>query len=69
MEGENMSENFIACTQTHPTSGDVCALDIAHVQHSDARVKQHVSANGVKWPLLCEIDPAEGYNDFVTYRL
>ncbi len=64
-----MSEHFIQCVEVHPTSGDVCSLDIAHVQHSDARVKQHAAKNGMKWPLLSEIDPAEGYNDYVTFRL
>jgi len=61
--------DFIQCVEAHPTSGDVCSLDVAHIQHSDARVKQHISKNGMKWPLLSEIDPHEGYNDYVTFRL
>jgi len=61
--------DFIQCVEAHPTSGDVCSLDVAHIQHSDARVKQHVAKNGMKWPLLSEIDPAEGFNDYVTFRL
>jgi hypothetical protein len=64
-----MSEGFIPCAEAHPQSGDVCSLDTAHVQHSDARVKQHVAKNGMKWPLLSEIDPKEGFNDYVTFRL
>ena len=63
------TEGFVPCTEAHPTTGDVCKLDTAHVQHSDARVKQHQANNGMKWPLLSEIDPHEGYNDYVTYRL
>ena len=62
------NEGFTPCTETHPVSGDVCSLDASHVQHSDPRVKQHVTANGAKWPLLSVLDPAEGYNDYVTYR-
>jgi hypothetical protein len=61
-----MSETFIQCVEVHPASGDVCSLDVAHIQHSDARVKQHVAKNGAKWPSLSEIDPHEGYNVYVT---
>ncbi len=63
------TSGFVACTEAHPTTGDVCKLDVAHVQHSDALVKQHKSANGMKWPTLHELDPHEGYNDYVTFRL
>jgi hypothetical protein len=62
-------QGFVPCSETHPASGDVCSLDTAHVQHSDARVKQHVAKNGAKWPSLHELDPHEGYNDYVTFRL
>lgn len=55
------------CSHAHPTTGDVCALDSDHVQHSDPRVQQHVTVNGSKWPLLSILDPAEGYNDYVTH--
>jgi hypothetical protein len=64
------TETLLAvCTEAHPITGDVCSLDSNHVQNSDPRVKQHVSKNGMKWPLLSELDPAEGYNDYVTFRL
>lgn len=64
-----MNQGFTPCTDQHPTTGDVCGLDTAHVQNSDPRVKQHISENGTKWPLLSVLDPAEGWNDYVTYRL
>lgn len=62
-------QGFVPCTEAHPTTGDVCKLDTAHVQHSDARVKQHIAINGVKWPSLHELDPAEGYNGAQPFRL
>jgi len=69
MKEECMATESVSCTETHPTTGDVCSLDAAHVQDSDARVKQHLASNGVKWPLLSQIDPAEGWNDHVTFRV
>jgi hypothetical protein len=62
-------QGFVPCAETHPVTGDACSLDVAHVQHSDARVKQHLAKNGSKWPTLHELDPHEGYNDYVTFRL
>jgi len=62
-------QNFISCTEVHPKTGEPCSLDIAHVNHADARVKQHVTASGMKWPSLAALDPAEGWNDYVTFRL
>jgi hypothetical protein len=56
----------VKCAETHPTTGDVCKLDAVHSQHSDAQVKQHQTATGLKWPTLHELDPHEGYNDYVT---
>lgn len=60
-------QDFVPCSELHPTTGDVCKLDTAHVQHSDPRVKQHIATNGSRWPLLSQIDPNEGYNDYVTF--
>lgn len=59
---------FIQCIKVHPKTGDPCTLDRNHTKDDDPKVQQHVAANGVKWPLLSEIDPDEGYNDFVTFR-
>jgi hypothetical protein len=58
--------DFLPCSETHPTTGDVCSLDRIHVQNSDPKVKQHVAANGIKWPTLHELDPKEGFNVYVT---
>ncbi len=63
------AQGFVPCSETHPSLGVACSRDTAHVQHEDAQVKQHVAANGVKWPSLHELNPHEGYNDFVTFRL
>lgn len=60
-------QGFVPCSELHPTTGDVCALDTAHVQHSDPRVKQHSTKTGSRWPLLSSLDPNEGYNDYVTF--
>lgn len=57
------------CTHVHPTTGDLCTLNDNHVQDSDPKTQRHLAANGIKWPLLSELAPEEGYNDFVTYRL
>lgn len=57
------------CLSNHPTTGDACKLDMDHVHDGDPRVKQHVASNGVKWPTLHEIDPHEGWNGPVPFRL
>lgn len=62
------NQGFIPCSETHPTSGEKCTLDTAHVQNSDVRRKQHITVSGMKWPMLTELDPVEGFNDFVTFR-
>ena len=64
------NEGFVSCKETHPETGDVCSLDVAHVQHSDPAVKQHQAKNGhVRWPKIRLTDEAEGYNNYVTFRL
>ena len=56
------------CTEIHPTTGAACAREAEHVNSPDPQVRQHVADNGVKWPTLHELDPAEGYNVAVPYR-
>jgi hypothetical protein len=60
---------IVICAEKHPNTGDTCSLPHTHTLSSDAPVKQHRAANGVKWPTLHELDPAEGWNDVVTFRL
>lgn len=55
-------DDFLPCAEKHPKTGDVCLLDRVHAQHFDPRVKQHIAANGVKWPSLAALDPKEGFN-------
>jgi len=57
------------CMAPHPTTGAPCTKKDGHTSNPDAREKQHTAANGLKWPTLHELDPHEGYNDYVTHRM
>jgi len=57
------------CMAPHPKSGSLCIKEEDHVNSSDPRIQQHVAADGLKWPTLHELDPKEGWNDSVLYRM
>jgi hypothetical protein len=60
---------IVLCAEKHPKTNDTCTLPETHTLSSDAREKQHRSINGLKWPTLHELNPNEGFNDFVLYRM
>jgi hypothetical protein len=60
---------IVICAEKHPKTGDTCDLPQTHTASTDPQVKQHRAPNGVKWPSLHELDPAEGYNTYVTHRI
>jgi hypothetical protein len=57
------------CTAPHPKTGTACTKEEGHVNSSDAQERQHAGPNGLRWPTLHELDPHEGYNDYVTHRM
>jgi len=62
--------NYEICNAKHPKTDAVCTKNPEHVKSTDPLVQQHFAgAAGLKWPLLNEIDPGEGYNDYVTHRM
>jgi hypothetical protein len=65
---ETATAKETTCTAVHPVTGDVCSKSSVHFFSHNPQVKQHIASNGVKWPSLHELDPAEGYNDFVLYK-
>jgi hypothetical protein len=44
-------------------------LDVSHQFSPNALIKQHVAANGVKWPSLHELDPNEGWNEILPHKM
>lgn len=56
------------CGATHPKTGDACSLKMVHNFANDARDKQHLAPNGVKWPHLHVLDPSEGFNGPLPQR-
>lgn len=57
------------CTEVH--HGYPCEKPLGHSDKSnDAATRQHIANEGrLKWPTLHELDPNEGYNDYVTHRV
>lgn len=58
-----------ACGATNPSNGSGCTLPDEHNLANDARVRQHVTDTGYKWPSLHELDPNEGWNGPLPHRL
>jgi hypothetical protein len=59
------------CMEQHPRTGEGCVKQDDHnIPEKDAPTRQHITADGrLKWPTLHELDPAEGYNVAVPYRM
>jgi len=57
-----MNENFWECQESHPNTGEPCSKHVFHNDSEDVRRRQHATKNGLKWPHLAVLDPAEGYN-------
>jgi hypothetical protein len=56
----------VICGSPHPKTGALCIKEEGHINDQDARVQQHLAAGNLKWPTLHELDPNEGFNDYVT---
>lgn len=60
----------MTCTATHPRTGDQCTKGISHdAETNDPHTRQHEAVNGVKWPTLHQLDPGEGWNGPMPYRI
>ncbi len=57
------------CEEKHPRTGDKCVKLLVHnLAKADPVVMQHVTNSGLRWPLLHELNPAEGYNGPQSFR-